>query len=385
MATRMASLIDPATGRAREGAITVTGEHTLRLACSTPDITIVPGMADYPAAIVHPGYGGGDPAASPVGTGPYLPEVNEPGTRQVLVRNPDHDWWGGAPYLDRIEFLDFGTDMASWVDALNADQIDLIDQSTGEFIAVLDDLDFIKSETFTAATVCVRFNQASPPYDNRDVRVALQRATNNAVVLELGYSGLGTVAENFHVCPLHPEYAKIETPEPDPAEAMRLLTEAGHAETEFELISIDDAWQALTCEAVAVQCRDAGIKVRRTILPGREFRQNWREYPWSATEWNMRPLGVQILSLAYRSGAAWNETAFSNAEFDSLLAEAMSISDAEARAQVMAKLERIMVEEGVVIQPYWRSLFRHYKPTVHGAEMHPTHEMHFYKWWIEPE
>ncbi|MBS8225584.1 diguanylate cyclase [Vannielia litorea] len=385
MATRMSALIDPDTGKARDGAITVTGEHNLRLICATPDITLIPGMADYPSAILHPSYDGGDPAERPIGTGPYLPEVNEPGTRQVLVRNTAHEWWGGAPYLDRIEFLDFGTDMASWVDALVADEVDLIDQSTGDFITLLDDLDYTKSESFTAATVCVRFNQSKPPYDNRDVRLALQRATDNAIVLELGYAGLGTVAENFHVSPLHPEYAKISTPAPNASEARALLEAAGHAETEFELISLDDAWQALTCEAVAVQCIDAGIKVKRTVLPGAEFRPNWRSYPWSATEWNMRPLGVQVLSLAYRSGAAWNETAFSNEAFDSLLAEAMSIGDAKARSKVMAQIEKIMVDEGVVIQPYWRSLFRHYKPAVHGAEVHPTLEMHHYKWWIEPE
>jgi peptide/nickel transport system substrate-binding protein len=33
----------------------------------------------------------------------------------------------------------------------------------------------------------------------------------------------------------------------------------------------------------------------------------------------MRPLGVQVLNLAYRSGVAWNETGFSNPEFDALL------------------------------------------------------------------
>ena len=33
----------------------------------------------------------------------------------------------------------------------------------------------------------------------------------------------------------------------------------------------------------------------------------------------MRPLGVQIYALAYKTGEAWNETAFSNPEFDDLL------------------------------------------------------------------
>ncbi|WP_254919189.1 ABC transporter substrate-binding protein [Oceanicola sp. 22II-s10i] len=383
MASRFATLIDTDSGKMREGAVTATDDMTLVLKCSAPDITIIPGMADYPAQVVHSSYAGEDPADNPIGTGPFMPEENNPGVNQVLVKNTDHTWWGGEAYLDRIEFIDFGTDMAAWVAAADADEVDMTYQSTGEFVEVLDAIGWTKSEAVTAATLCVRFNQKQEPYTNVEVRKALQRAVDNAVVLELGYSGLGTVAENFHVCPIHPEYAEIETPAPNADEAMKMLTDAGMADTEFTLISIDDEWQSATCDAVAAQCRDAGINVKREILPGSTFWNDWLVYPWSATEWNMRPLGVQVLALAYRSGVAWNETAFENAEFDEKLAQAMSIADAEKRKTVMADIEKIMIDEGVVIQPYWRSLFRHYKSTVHGTEMHPTFEMHHYKWWIE--
>ncbi|MDF1855798.1 ABC transporter substrate-binding protein [Pseudooceanicola sp.] len=383
MASRMTTLIDEATGKVRDGAVTVVDDTTVKLTCAAPDITLIPGMADYPAHVMHPSYNGEDPADNPIGTGPFLPEENSPGVKQVLVKNTKHDWWGGEAYLDRIELIDFGTDMAAWVAAADADEVDMTYQSTGEFVEVLDSIGWTKSEAVTAATVCVRFNQLQEPFTDVRVRKALQLAVDNAVVLELGYSSLGLEAENFHVCPIHPEYAKIDTPATDPAAAMALLTEAGHAETEFKLVSIDDEWQSATCDAVAAQCRDAGIQVKREILPGSTYWNDWLVYPWSATEWNMRPLGVQVLALAYRSGASWNESAFANEEFDAKLATAMSIADAGKRSKVMAEIEQIMLDEGVVIQPYWRSLFRHYKANVHGTEMHPTFEMHHYKWWIE--
>ncbi len=130
-----------------------------------------------------------------------------------------------------------------------------------------------------------------------------------------------TTAENHHVCPIHPEYAELPPQVVDPAAAKALIAEAGHADTEFELISLDDGWQTGTCDAVAAQLRDAGINIKRTILPGSTFWNDWLKYPFSATEWNMRPLGVQILALAYRSGEAWNESGLRNAEFDAALAE----------------------------------------------------------------
>jgi peptide/nickel transport system substrate-binding protein len=383
MASRMGGLVDEATKVAREGAITVVDANTVLVKFPSPDITLIAGFADYPAAVVHQTYDGGDPSVNPIGTGPFMPESNEVGVKQVLVKNPDHKWWGVGAYLDRIEFIDLGTDMSATVAAADADEIDMTYQTVGDFVEVMDGLGWTKTEAVTAATIAVRFNQDADLYKDVKVRKGLQMAVDNNVVLELGYANLGKVAENHHVCPIHPEYAELPPLTVDPAGAKAMIAEAGHADTEFELISIDDSWQAVTCDAVAAQIRDAGINIKRTILPGSTFWNDWTKYPFSATEWNMRPLGVQIMALAYKSGVAWNETAFKNAEFDTLLGEAMAIADADKRREVMAKIEKIMQDEGVVIQPYWRSLFRHTKANIMDADMHPTFEMHHYKWWID--
>ena len=381
MASRMGSLME--NDAAREGAIEVVDDHTVRLNLSAPDIALIVSMADYPAAIMHPSFNGDDPVAEPIGTGPYRPVSYEPGIGAVVERNPDHTWWneGNGAYLDRIEFVDLGTDPAAWIAAAEAGEIDLNYQAQGDIIDIFDAIGMPRSEAITAATICVRFNQDSEPYGNRDVRRALQKAVNNAIVLELGYNDLGEVAENHHVCPIHPEYAQLAPLVVDPAAAMAELTAAGHAGTEFELISIDEPWQAETCDAVAAMMRDAGINITRTILPSATFWNDWAKYPFSATEWNMRPLGVQVLNLAYRSGVPWNETAFANAEFDALLDQANSLADADARREVMAQIQTIMQEEGVVIQPYWRSLFRNAAPNVHGAEMHPTFVVDYVHYW----
>ena len=48
----------------------------------------------------------------------------------------------------------------------------------------------------------------------------------------------------------------------------------------------------------------------------------------------------------------------------------------------MKPTKAIMQEEGVMIQPYWRSLFRNARPNVHGAEMHPTFVVDYVKYWV---
>jgi peptide/nickel transport system substrate-binding protein len=369
----------------REGAVTVVDPLTVKLALKAPDITIIVGMADYPAAVVHKSYADGDPTQSP-GTGPYLPETVEIGVKVVLTKNANHTWWGtavyGGPWLDRIEYIDLGTDPSAEVNAAASGEIDMTYQSVGEYIDQLDALGWTKSEAVTSATLAVRFNQQAEEYKDVNVRTGLVKCVDNAVVLELGYSGLGTVAENHHVCPIHPEYFALPPLTSDKAAGKAQIEAAGMLDHEFELISLDDAWQKDTCDAVAAQIREAGINIKRTVLPGSTFWNDWLKFPFSATEWNMRPLGVQVLALAYRSGEAWNESAFSNAEFDETLGKALSIADATERSKLMERIEQIMQEQGVMVQPYWRSLYRHFDPKVKAADMHATFEHHHYKWWI---
>lgn len=382
MAARMNSLINPDTKMAADGAITVVDSHTVKLKCNASDITIIPGMADYPAAIVHASFTNDNASTNTVGTGPYTLESFEVGVKAVLVRNTDHTWWGegtGA-YLDRIEFIDYGTEPASWVAAIEADEIDVMYENTGEFVDIVEGLGWQTSEIATGSTIVIRPNQNAEIYKDVRVRRALAMAVDNSVCLELGNDNRGIPAENHHVAPVHPEYADIGKPKFDPAGALALMKEAGAEDFEHEIISIDAGYRKDTTDAVASQLRAAGIKVKRTVMPGSTFWNDWVKYPFSSTNWNHRPLGVQVLGLAYRSGVKWNEAAFANAEFDALLDQAVAIADADKRREVMAKIEQIMVDEGVTIQPYWRSLYRQSKPELHGAEMHIAYLPQFYKW-----
>lgn len=386
MAGRFATLVNEETGKVIEGAVQVVDDHTVKLMLPKSDITLIPGMADYPAAITPEGFDPDKMLENPKGTGPYLPESLEVGVKSVLVKNPDHTWWGtevfGGPYIDRLEYIDYGTDPSAWIAAAEADEVDAFYSMEGEYIDIMGTLDgWVENEIATAATIVIRPNQLAEvdgmkPYEDKRVRNALQLAVDNAVLLELGYAGRGLVAENHHVGPMHPEYAQIEPPKHDPAAAKALMEEAGMADYEHELFSIDDAWRKDTTDAVAAQLRDAGIKVKRTILPGSTFWNDWVKYPFSSTNWNARPLGVQIWALAYRSGEAWNEFGYANPEFDALLAEALATADVEARREIMARGQKMLQDDGVTIQPYWRSLYNHTREGLVGAAHHIGFEYH---------
>ena len=389
MASRLTSMIDAETGRMAEGVMEKVDDLTVRLTLPVPDITIIPGISDYPALIVHREFDamGADLAANPIGTGPFVLDSIEIGSRASVSRRPADGpgggWWGGDVYLDGVEFIDFGADQATLLAAFDAEEIDLNDESNGEFVFALDALGLVRAEKVTGATMVARMNTQFPPYDDQRVRNAVQLAVENAVVLELGFSGLGLVAENHHVGPMHPEYAELPAVEHDPARAMALMEEAGAVDAEMELISIDEDWLRISADAIGAQLRDAGMNVTRTLLPGSTFWNDWTKYPFSTTSWGARPLGVQLYALAYRTGEAWNESAHSNPEFDAKLAEALGVFDPDERRVLMADLERMLQESGVIVQPYWNNYYSHHTAAVKGYEKHQTREMQLEQVWLE--
>jgi peptide/nickel transport system substrate-binding protein len=382
MASRFPGLVNPDTKTMRDGAVTKIDDHTVKLSLSAPDVAVVPNVADYPSAVVHASLkDGDDPSANPIGTGPYLPGEVSVGQRMTLVRNADHAWWGGTVPLDEVQYIDFGTDPSAMVSLAGSDEVDVNYESTGDFIGMLDDLGWKKYEAVTASTIVCRFNQNADLYKSKAVRQALQLSVDNNVVLELGYNGLGKTAENHHACPVHPEYAALPAQVINPAGLKAVLEAEGLADAEFELISLDDGWEAATSDAVAAQMRDAGANVKRTVMPGSTFWNDWQKYPFSSTTWNHRPLAVQNMSLAYTSTGSWNETGMANAEFDAAMATALSLADADKRREVMVTLETILQDEGFIVQPFWRSLYRHAREGV-NVDMHPSFEHHHYKWSI---
>jgi peptide/nickel transport system substrate-binding protein len=384
MAARLVALRDPDTTGAAEDAVVQLDDHTVQLNLRRPDISLIPSFGDYPALCVHPSLGDDDDLArSPIGTGAFELVRFEVGIGAVLKRRESGRWWGGEALLDGIEFIDLGTDETAFLAAFDAGQIDMNDETSADFVEMYEGAGLHRETALTATTMVTRMNTQNEPFTDQRVRNAVQLAVDNEVVLELGVAGRGEVGENHHVAPLHPEYAELPPISRDVERARALMAEAGHTDTELELISIDEGWLAATADAVAGQIRDAGFQIRRRTLPGATFWNDWTTYPFSTTSWGARPLGVQVYALAYRSGEAWNESAHSNPEFDALLDEALGIFDPDLRRPLMARMQQMLQDSGVIIQPYWNELIMHRVAAVQGYTRHPLREMHLEAVWLD--
>lgn len=383
LAARMGALVDANSKKAIPGGIERVDDHTIRLNLPKPDISLIAGMADYPALIMHRSYeGDGDPKkALAITTGPFELVSWDAETGAEVKRK--EKWWKGEVYLDGIKWVDYGSDPSPMLSAFESGEIDTNHETSADILSQTESIGLGQSEIATGSTIVARFNVNNAPYDDVKVRRAAQLAVDNSAVLKIALDDRGKPADNHHVGPMHPEYADIGPAVRKVDESKALLREAGKGDHEFDLISVDVEWQKSSGDAIAAQMRDAGLKVKRTVLPAATFWNDWSKYPFSCTEWLGRPLGVQVLALAYRSGAAWNESAYSSKEFDELLDKALAMPEAKQRQEVMGKIEQNLRDAGIIIQPYWRSVYRSFRTGVHNCEQHQALEQHFEKVWLE--
>ncbi len=374
------------TIRMADNAIEKIDDYTVRFNLRSPMIEFPESLGDYPALITHRGFGTDYSASlieNPIGTGPFTLESFAVGDRAVFRRRDD--WWGGDIHLDGVEFIDLGGDASAQIASLASGQVDLLYTLDQSLIPAVQGLPNARIyEKVTAITGVARFNVNNEPYGDKRIRKAVQACIDHQKLLDLAYQGYGTPGEDFHVSPIHPEYTPLPLPPPDIERAKALLAEAGYPNgIDLEINCVNDpTWESQIAIVMAEMVKPAGINLKVNVLPGGTYWDRWTTWPFSITQWTTRPLGVQVLALAYRTGVAWNETAYSNPEFDRILDEAQATVDINARKALVFELEKILQDDAIAIIPFWNKIFTASSDKVHGFEYHFAREFYFDKVWL---
>jgi peptide/nickel transport system substrate-binding protein len=307
------------------------------------------------------------------GTGAFTLTANEVGRKQVLKARKE-GYWGGGPYLDQLEFIDLGDDPAASVSALASKQVDGLYGADIVQLEALQKIPHVQMyQVATAYTATARM-QPVKPFDDKRVRQAMRYAIDSNAVLQIAHRGLGQPGEHHHVSAVHPEYAKLAPLQRDVARAKKLLAEAGYPNgIDVEIICRPQpAWELLAVQTMVEQWKEAGIRVKINVMPSTQYWEVWTKVPFGFTTWAHRPLGIMSLALAYRSGGSWNESKYSNPEFDRLLNQAEGTIDVASRRETMARLEAILQDDGPIVQPVWRAIFTFLDKRVQGFRLHPT-------------
>ena len=361
-------------------AIEKVDSHTIRLNAKTPQVAIPEYLFHYPALMLYPGDKGVFGVGSQ-GTGAFTMTEYQIG-KIATVRAVKNYWgqtvaapWAGGPYLDEIQFIDLGDNMATGISAMASQQVDGLAFTDPSQAPALTAMPFLKLYKVGSAQCAVlRFHVDLKPWTDPKVRMAMRLGLNKPSFIELALRGLGTLGQDCHVAPVQPDYGKVPNIDLNVAKAKQLLSEAGYPsgfDTELAVPS-DTGWLIAQSQAAIEQWKAIGVRVKLNVMPGAEYWNVWTKVPFGCSIWYHRPLGVMLLNLAYRTGVPWNESGYSNPEFDQLLNQAGGILEADKRAVVMAKLERILQTNGPMAQPVFEEAFTFMNKKVMGFEMHPT-------------
>jgi peptide/nickel transport system substrate-binding protein len=372
-----------------KNAVEVADGRTIRLNLAVPVLSVAEDCGEFCTLIVHPSF---KPPLSqhPIGTGPYTLSELRVSDRCILKRiakttdGKDFHYWGGDVYLDEIHFYNYEQDnqttaLASGsVDAiyeLTVEQLELARTISGAQILSVD----------SAQTLCCRMQVDVKPFDDIRIRRAVVKAADNPAITRLVFGTHASPANNFHVSPVHPEFYPLPPAVRDLAGARQLLKEAGH-ENGLDLTiyvgNNDGPWHQAVCEALRDQLKEAGINLSVSVLPPTKYWEVWKKVPFGATSWAHRPLGTMALAQAYRTGASWNETHFASPEFDAALSAAEATLDVKERKARMQKVETLLRDAALMVQPLWRPVFILASSRVHGYSPHPARQMQLNKVWM---
>ncbi|HED13441.1 MAG TPA: ABC transporter substrate-binding protein [Gammaproteobacteria bacterium] len=373
-----------AVKRMTKGAVEKVDEHTVRIHLNAPVLSIPENLYNYPAAIVHRNFEkeGGDLSKNPVGTGPYTLTEFKLGELAVLKKRKE-PYWDGEVYLDEIRFIDLGQDAGAAIAAMASGQIDALYELDLTTLAVAKSIPGINILSIASAqTGVIRMNVTKKPFDDRRVRRAIQKTCDTQRQLDIAHQGLGILGEHHHVATLHPEYFKLAEYKQDIAAAKKLLAEAGYADglsVSCNVGNTNGTWEQDSVAVLKEDAAKAGINIKINVMPAAKYWDEWTTAPLSLTSWTHRPLGTMVLALAYRSGVPWNETGYANPEWDDYLTAAESTLDVEKRRAKMEKVEQILQDDAIIVQPFFRSVFTAARDNVKNFKMHPTRYYRFHK------
>jgi len=367
-------------------------DYHIRLHLDTPNIGVPEHLYHYPGVILHRNFEG-DIVQQPIGSGAFLLEEYAEGERAVLKRRPDY-WRNGAdgdplPYLDEIRYID--TDKDAGVAALQSGQVDsLYKPRPSDWQALKDVPGLAVYPARTAQATLTRVRVDLEPWDDNRVRTALKMIQDREKNLQLAYFGEGDLSIDAHVAPVHPAYAEKPIPEYDP-EAARALLEEYAAEKGIDLplqvtlATKNDENEPELAQSLKETAAEAGFDITLDITEPGGYWDRWTEVDLGITAWTHRALDTMVLPLAYTEEAIgnWNETRWTDEEFETLLREAEGTLDVEARREIMSDIEDIMQERGPIANSFWKNVWNITHEKFQNVVGHPTDHDFLYEVWID--
>jgi peptide/nickel transport system substrate-binding protein len=338
---------------------------------------------------------GKDFSLHPSGTGPFMIEEWKRGEEIVLKKNPDY--WGGAPYLDKVIYRPIPEEQVRYTELLGGG-VDVAWNLPPDVVAqIKSNPDLVYYQTQLPHMWFVQLNTKAGPTSDVRVRQALNYAINKDALIQDVLNGMGVPLLSCVSSTL-----KQFNPNPkikyayDPEKAKQLLAEAGYPdgfETIFWVTESGSGMQSPKAMAEAMQADLAAIGIRVSIetFEWTSFLQKVNQglpdnVGLSEMSWfGMEPYNVPHLALMTEmiSPKGFNTGYYSNPKLDELLAKAPGTRDPDAFNKIFIDVQDICAEDAP-----WIFVDTEVQPAASATKvkdfiLHPASLFYFKRVWLD--
>ncbi len=381
----------------REVGVRVIDDRTLEIRLENPTPYFLDLLAFYPLSPVHQGCleKHGSPAwtrpENIITNGAFKLAVRRIRDRIRLVRN-DNYWDRKNVRLGVVDALSVD-DRTTSFNLYMTGMSDWLTVPPTEVLRELLKSDPPRNDLATSPQLTTYFyllNTTRPPLNDVRVRQALSMALDREEITRVA-TGAGERPAYSLVPPAMPGYRQQTCPPYNPGQAKDLLAAAGYPDGRgFPKLEIhdntDQSHQAIAELARKQWQRELGIRVslRNEEWGSAQNTQQQMNFMLSRRAWVGDYLDPNTFLDMYVTNGENNNTGFSNAEYDRLIADAAQEPDATQRMNMLERAERILMDQMPIIPVYFYVSRNMVKPYVRGfynnlQDTHPLRAM-----WIDP-
>jgi len=323
---------------------------TVRLTQKRPAVTLLPNLALFAEGIVSPAalekYGK-DYAMHPTGSGPYKFERWTKGVE--FVETAFNGYWGSRPAIDQVIWKTI-IDNTVRLEQLRTGELDVATQLDFKDVPALrNDKRFNVIEGNLLDTHYLIMNQAKPPFDKREVRLAVQRAVNKTNIGKVAFAGNFTMGAG----PVPPgvlgyEQSLAQVYRYDPPAARALVQQAGAADMPVTLLHLTEGFWPEEAQLIQTDLQAIGLKVSlqgfdQAALFGKI---NAAEHQIYLNEWVMDTGDPDDIMFGVFSAPRRKRMAYQNAEVDKLNTQAQVERSPERRRDMYVQAQRLVLNDG---------------------------------------
>lgn len=300
-------------------------------------------------------------AESNVYSGPFMVSEVKPNDRLILKKNPNY-WDAEHVYLDTVELItvaDANTQLAMY----ESGELDFVDLS----VDMVASYEGQTEPRYDGSNDYIIMNQLNEFLSNKNLRLAFNYALNRDEYIQLATANVFEANTRFVLPQVkgaeedygteYPYEAYPASGDADKAKeylatAMSELGVENPSDIVLELAVADSETAKRQAEVVQAQLQDTlGVVINVKQLPyaQRIENENKKEYDMSLAGWVPDYSDPYTYLGLWITDGSYNQTSYSNPEYDALLEQATTELDPKARMDLLFQAEQIFCEDGVVI------------------------------------